>query len=98
MGGLLPERHAPGKLAIFYHPFVATPGGIDQDIEPARVVRNSLKSKRCLSILGMIATQANNGRGKVCRCDASTRCKNGEVRGCQPECHASPYAARCARD
>jgi hypothetical protein len=49
----------PGELAIFCHPFVATPGGIDQDIETVYIFRNSLKGKRCLNISGTIATQAN---------------------------------------
>src|SRR5450755_4026915 len=43
MRWLLPERQSPRELAIFCHPFVATRGRIAQDVEPARIFRNSLR-------------------------------------------------------
>ena len=52
---LLPERLAPGELAVLDHPLVAAPDVVHEDVDAAAFVEDVLERRVDLGVVAMVA-------------------------------------------
>jgi hypothetical protein len=95
---LLPEWKGPSEVSGFHHLLVASPGGIDENVEPTGFFYHGVERDFGLAIVRVIATHASNFRRQTGFRDGPTGCKYPESSFRQANCYPAPDSATGSRD